>query len=185
MKVMRQFTIIAIAAGAIGAASIALVQGQVSSNGPGGSHPTNDDPKAQPHLNGTLPSVTTLLMFEGKAEEAMNFYMSLFKNAKVIGIHRWEAGEPGPENGIKHAMFSLDGQMIRCMDSGVDHEFTFTPAISLFVACKSESEIDTLFAKLSEGGETLVPCQEYPFAKKYAWVADRFGVSWQLHLPNH
>lgn len=67
-----------------------------------------------------------------------------------------------------------------CMDSPIKHEFTFTPAISLFVTCETESEIDELFEKLSQGGGVLMPLDSYPFSKKFAWVADRYGVSWQL-----
>lgn len=128
--------------------------------------------------------VTTFLMFEGKAEEAMTFYVSLFPDAKVVSIMRYGPGEPGPEGTIKHATFSIAGQQLMCIDSYVEHGFTFTPAMSLFVTCESEPEIDGLFAKLSKDGQVAMPLDAYPFARKFAWVADRFGVSWQLILPN-
>lgn len=70
-----------------------------------------------------------------------------------------------------------------CIDSSVKHAFTFTPAMSLFVTCDSETEIDEVFAKLSKGGNVFMPLQAYPFAEKFAWCSDRFGVSWQLMLP--
>ena len=80
------------------------------------------------------------------------------------------------------AEFVLDGQRLRLFDSPVPHAFTFTPSISLFVDCASEAEIDRLFASLSEGGQVMMELAEYPFARKFAWTADRFGVSWQLSL---
>ena len=88
---MRQFSIIVIAAGAVAAASFALVQAQTSTFDSSRSQANSDASKTQPS-NESWPTVTPLLMFEGKAEEAMNFYMSLFKNSKAIGIHRWEPG---------------------------------------------------------------------------------------------
>jgi predicted 3-demethylubiquinone-9 3-methyltransferase (glyoxalase superfamily) len=71
-----------------------------------------------------------------------------------------------------------------CIDSPVKHNFTFTPAMSLFVDCADEAELDTLFAKLSEGGQVLMPLDNYGFSRKFGWLADKFGVSWQLNLPN-
>lgn len=126
--------------------------------------------------------ISTFLMFEGKAEEAMNFYVSLFKDASVTSIRRYGPGEAGAEGSVMQAAFSLNGQRFMCIDSSVKHGFTFTPAMSIFVDCASESEVDTLFAKLSEGGQVLMPLGEYPFSRKFGWLADRYGVSWQLTL---
>jgi predicted 3-demethylubiquinone-9 3-methyltransferase (glyoxalase superfamily) len=70
------------------------------------------------------------------------------------------------------------------IDSPVKHDFTFTPAMSLFVDCADEAEIDALFAKLSEGGKVLMPLAAYPFSRKFGWLSDRFGVSWQLNLAS-
>jgi predicted 3-demethylubiquinone-9 3-methyltransferase (glyoxalase superfamily) len=83
-----------------------------------------------------------------------------------------------------HARFTLNGREFRCIDSPVKHDFTFTPAISLFVDCATASEVDALFAKLSAGGRVLMPLDAYPFSRRFAWVNDRFGVSWQLSLVN-
>jgi predicted 3-demethylubiquinone-9 3-methyltransferase (glyoxalase superfamily) len=127
-------------------------------------------------------TVTTFLMFEGKAEEAMNFYMSLFKDARVIDIKRYGPGEGGAEGTVMKATFSLNGRDFICIDSPAKHAFTFTPSISLFVDCDGEAEVDTLFARLSEGGAVMMPLAAYPFSKKFGWVADKFGVSWQLNL---
>ncbi|TDE32167.1 VOC family protein [Nonomuraea mesophila] len=127
---------------------------------------------------------TTFLMFQnGDAEEAMTFYISLFDDAKVVHVERFAAGEPGPEGKIKHATFALAGQEYMCIDSDQRHAFTFTPSISIYVACDTEEEIDRLYAALAEGGGELMPLGSYGFSTKFGWVNDRFGVSWQLNLP--
>ena len=126
--------------------------------------------------------VSTFLMFEGKAEEAMTFYVSLFDDAKVDNVVRYGLGGPGPEGSVLHASFTLKGQSFMCIDSYAKHQFTFTPSISIFVDCDSEPEIDHLAAALSRSGQTLMPLDKYPFAEKFGWLADRFGVSWQLRL---
>lgn len=125
--------------------------------------------------------VVPFLMFEGKAEEAMRFYVSLFDDARIDEITRYGPGEEGPEGSVQQARFSLDGQALRCFDSPISHAFTFTPSISLFVTVDSEEKVEALFEKLSEGGQVLMPLDNYPFSQKFAWVADRFGVSWQVN----
>jgi predicted 3-demethylubiquinone-9 3-methyltransferase (glyoxalase superfamily) len=131
-----------------------------------------------------LQKIKTFLMFEGRCEEAMNFYVSLFPGAAVLDIRRFGPGEPGAEGSVARATFSINGQTFMCVDSPVKHGFTFTPAMSLFVDCAGRDEIDSLFARLSEGGQVLMPLDQYPFSPRFGWVADRFGVSWQLNLPN-
>jgi len=126
--------------------------------------------------------ISTFLMFEGKAEEAMTFYVSLFADARVDNIARYGAGEQGAEGSVMHASFTLRGQRFMCIDSPAKHSFGFTPAISIFVDCESENEIAHLHKALSRDGMTLMPLDKYPFAEKFSWVADRFGVSWQLRL---
>ena len=81
---------------------------------------------------------------------------------------------------MQRATFRLGRQRYMCIDSAVQHQFTFTPAISLFVTCAAAQEVDALFAQLSEGGQTLMPLDAYPFSKRFAWISDRYGVSWQL-----
>jgi predicted 3-demethylubiquinone-9 3-methyltransferase (glyoxalase superfamily) len=129
-------------------------------------------------------AISTFLMFDGKAEAAMNLYVSLFEGAAVTSIRRYGPGEPGAEGSVMHASFTLKGQRFMCIDSYVKHAFTFTPATSIFVDCDSEAEVDALFRKLAEGGQVLMPLDTYPFSRKFAWIADRFGVSWQINLPN-
>ena len=127
--------------------------------------------------------ITTFLMFEGGAEEAMNFYMSLFDDAEVVAITRYGADGPGPEGSVMHAVFTLAGQQYMVSDSYQHHGFTFTPSVSLFVDCADEGELERLFAALSEKGQQLMPLGDYGFSKRFGWLQDRFGVSWQLNLP--
>jgi predicted 3-demethylubiquinone-9 3-methyltransferase (glyoxalase superfamily) len=129
-----------------------------------------------------MQKFVTFLMFEGQAEAAMNFYTSLFAGSKIDSIVRYRAGEAGLEGTVMNAAFSLGGQQFMCIDSPAKHAFTFTPAISIWVNCESEAEIDRVFAALLVGGAALMPLDAYPFSRKFGWVQDRFGVSWQLSL---
>ncbi|GAB2725512.1 VOC family protein [Kitasatospora kifunensis] len=131
----------------------------------------------------TPQKITTFLMFEGNAEEAMTFYLSLFDDAEVISITRYGADAPGKEGSVHQATFALAGQRFICIDSPAKHDFGFTPAISLFVQCENEAEIDRCYAALAERGTELMPLGSYGFSTKFGWVNDRFGVSWQLNLP--
>ncbi len=126
--------------------------------------------------------ITTFLMFSGRAEEAMKFYISLFPNSSILAMKKYGPGEPGTEGSVMHATFSLNGQRFMAIDSNIEHGFTFTPAMSLYIECETEEEIDSVFHRLSEGGQILMPLDAYPFSPKFGWVADRFGVSWQLTL---
>lgn len=125
--------------------------------------------------------ITPFLMFEGKAEEAMRFYVSLFHGSEVKHVDRYGPGEPGADGSVKRALFTVAGQEVYCIDSPAKHAFTFTPSISLFVECESEAELDTAFGQLSASGAVLMPPANYGFSRKFAWVNDRYGVSWQLN----
>lgn len=131
-----------------------------------------------------MSSVTPFLMFEGRAEEAMNYYISLMEDSKVISMTRYGANEAGKEGSVMLATFSLKGQNIMCIDSYVQHAFTFTPSFSLYVTCDTEEEINRLYEALQAGGSILMPLGDYSFSKKFGWVSDQFGVSWQLTLPH-
>ncbi|MGU3471829.1 VOC family protein [Paenibacillus sp. D51F] len=130
-----------------------------------------------------MKKVSPFLMFEGNAEAAMKAYISVIEDSEIKSITRYGANEPGPEGTVKQAVFSLKGQEIMCIDSFVKHAFTFTPSFSLFITCDTEEEVDRVYARLSEGGEVLMPLGEYPFSRKFGWIVDKFGVSWQLALP--
>ena len=127
-------------------------------------------------------SISPFLMFEGAAEAAMNFYVPLFPGSSIQSIARFGPEGPGKEGSVMTGILSLNGQTIMFLDSPVKHAFTFTPAISLFVECQSVEEIDRLFAVLSDGGQVLMPLDAYPFAQRFGWTNDRFGVSWQLRF---
>jgi predicted 3-demethylubiquinone-9 3-methyltransferase (glyoxalase superfamily) len=131
-----------------------------------------------------MEKVTPFLMFQGNAEEAMNYYISLIEDSEIISITRYGANEAGEEGSVKQAVFSLKGQEFMCIDSNVKHEFTFTPSFSLFITCDTEEEINRLYEKLIEGGGALMPLDDYYFSKKFGWVVDKFGISWQLNLPS-
>ena len=127
-------------------------------------------------------TVRPFLMFEGRAEEAMNFYVSLIPGSEITSIARYGPGQPGPEGSVVVATFTVAGQAVMCSDSYVKHGFTFTPSTSLFVECESEEELRRLSAALAEGGAELMPLGNYGFSRLFAWVNDRFGVSWQLNM---
>jgi predicted 3-demethylubiquinone-9 3-methyltransferase (glyoxalase superfamily) len=129
-----------------------------------------------------MEKIKFFLMFEGKSEEAMNFYTSILPNSKIVDLTHYKANEAGAEGTVKKAIFSLNGEEYMCIDSPGKHAFTFTPSISLFVTCETEEEIDQVFGQLAAGGNILMPLGPYPFSKKFGWLSDKFGVSWQLPL---
>ncbi|MDR5905613.1 VOC family protein [Franzmannia qiaohouensis] len=126
--------------------------------------------------------VTPQLMFDGNAEQAIRFYVSLFEEAEIVRLERYGPGEPGSEGSVKQAEFTLAGRRYTCIDSPVKHDFTFTPSISLFVECESAGEFERLREQLGADGETLMPPDDYGFSTRFTWLSDRFGVSWQLNL---
>ena len=115
-----------------------------------------------------MQKITPFLWFDGNAEEAMNFYVSVFNNSKVVRVTRYGEGGPGPKGAVMSATFELDGQQFYALNGGP--QFTFTPAISLFVNCETQQEVDELWDKLSEGGKK----------EKCGWLKDKYGLSWQI-----
>ena len=134
-----------------------------------------------------MTDTTPFLMFcgphAGQAEEAITFYLSLLKDSRIIAMDRYGANEQEPEGMLRMARFTLAGREYMAIDSAGPHNFTFTPAFSIFVTCEGESELEKLYGALSEGGEALMPLDNYGFSRKFGWVKDRYGVSWQINLP--
>ena len=127
--------------------------------------------------------VQPFLMFEGKAEEALSFYVSLIPDSAVTSIARYGPEGPGPEGSVMVASATIGGTTVMASDSYVKHAFGFTPSLSLFVTCSDDAEIERLSTALAEGGGVLMPLDNYGFSRRFAWVNDRVGVSWQLNLP--
>jgi len=115
-----------------------------------------------------MQKITPFLWFDGKAEEAMNFYTSVFKNSKVGRVTRYGEKGPGPKGSVMSATFELDGQEFMALNGGP--LFTFTPAVSFFVHCETQEEVDELWEKLSEGGKK----------ERCGWLKDKYGLSWQI-----
>lgn len=127
-------------------------------------------------------TIRPFLMFEGDAEEAMTFYVSLFPDGDVVHVTRYGPEGAGAEGTVLTASFTIGGQTVLCSDSPVKHGFSFTPSVSMFVECPSEDEIARLATALADGGEILMPLDNYGFSRRFTWVNDRFGVSWQLNV---
>lgn len=120
--------------------------------------------------------ITPFFMFSGNAEEAMNFYTSIFDQSEIQSILHQDNGQ------VLHATFTLKGQTFMCIDNSTGVRHAFTPALSLYVACDSVDEIERTFEKLAQDGQVLMPLGPYPFSEKFGWVQDKYGVSWQLTL---
>jgi predicted 3-demethylubiquinone-9 3-methyltransferase (glyoxalase superfamily) len=127
----------------------------------------------------------TFLLFDGRAEEAINYYMSIFNDSYILQIAHHDSNGFGMAAKIQLATVVLGGQPFMFIDSPVKNDFTFTPAISIYINCDSEEEIDLVYTKLSDSGNIFMPLETYPFSKKFGWLADKFGVSWQLNLFEH
>lgn len=115
-----------------------------------------------------MQKITPFLWFDGKAEEATNFYVSIFKNSKIVNVTRYGEGGPGPKGMVMSAIFQLDGQEFFALNGGP--QFTFSPALSFFVNCETQQEVDELWEKLSEGGQK----------DRCGWLRDKYGLSWQV-----
>jgi predicted 3-demethylubiquinone-9 3-methyltransferase (glyoxalase superfamily) len=115
-----------------------------------------------------MQKITPFLWFDGNAEEAANFYISIFKNSKMGKISRYGDAGPGPKGSVMSVTFQIEGQEFYALNGGP--QFKFTPAISFFVNCETQGEVDELWEKLSAGGRT----------DRCGWLQDKFGVSWQI-----
>ena len=115
-----------------------------------------------------LQKITPFLWFDSNAEEAMNFYVSIFKNSKILKVARYGDAGPGPKGTVMAATFQLEGQEFQALNGGP--QYKFTPAISLFVSCESQQEVDELWGKFLAGGRE----------DQCGWITDKFGLSWQI-----
>jgi predicted 3-demethylubiquinone-9 3-methyltransferase (glyoxalase superfamily) len=115
-----------------------------------------------------MQTITPFLTFNDQAEEAVNFYVSIFKNSKVVSVSRYGEGGPGPKGSAMSVTFLLDGREYLALNGGP--HFTFTDGFSLFVSCETQEEVDELWEKLSAGGEK----------GQCGWLKDRYGLSWQI-----
>jgi len=115
-----------------------------------------------------MQKITPFLWFDHQAEEAMNFYVSIFKNSKVGRVTRYGEAGPGPKGTVMSATFQLDGQDFFALNGGP--HFTFSPAVSFFVNCETQQEVDELWEKLSAGGKK----------ERCGWLKDKYGLSWQI-----
>ncbi len=126
--------------------------------------------------------VTPFLMFQGAADAALSFYAELFPDA-AIDVVRIGPDGAGTEGQVTRTTLTIAGQRLYVFDSPPVHDFGFTPAFSLFVDCDSEEDFERLAGRFAEGGSVLMPPGAYGFSRRFAWISDRFGVSWQLNLP--
>jgi predicted 3-demethylubiquinone-9 3-methyltransferase (glyoxalase superfamily) len=115
-----------------------------------------------------VQKITPFLWFDNNAEEAANFYVSIFKNSKIGTVRRYGDAGPGPKGSVMSITFQLEGQEFFALNGGP--HFKFTPAISLFVNCETQQEVDELWDKLSAGGRK----------DRCGWLQDKFGLSWQI-----
>ena len=126
--------------------------------------------------------ITPNLWFDQQAEEAVQFYTTVFSNAKIGDITRYDAAAAQvsgqPEGSVMTVSFELEGQPFVALNGGP--LFLFNPSISFFVGCHTKEEVDALWEKLSEGGQSLMPLDAYPFSERYGWLQDQYGLSWQV-----
>ncbi|MBB5702504.1 putative 3-demethylubiquinone-9 3-methyltransferase (glyoxalase superfamily) [Ochrobactrum daejeonense] len=128
-----------------------------------------------------MTQVCTHLMFQGSASAALETYRSIFPDFQIdsIKIYDEESASPGK---VQIARVSFAEHRLIVIDSPIPHQFDFNPSISLFVDFHDEEKLDSVFEKLSDGGEILMPLDDYGFSKRFAWIKDKYGVSWQLNL---
>ena len=125
----------------------------------------------------------TFLTFQGgAATAALGLYQDVFADFELIEIDRYGPSDIGPDGTVKVAKFRLAGSDLSCANSPVVHEWGFTPAVSLWIECDDNDELERLFGRLSDGGQVFMPLDDYGFSTRFGWVGDRHGVTWQLNL---
>ncbi|HCV9088771.1 TPA: VOC family protein [Staphylococcus aureus] len=130
-----------------------------------------------------IPKITTFLMFNNQAEEAVKLYTSLFEDSEIITMAKYAENGPGDSGTVQHSIFTLNGQVFMAIDANSGTELPMNPAISLFVTVKDTIEMERLFNGLKDEGAILMPKTNMPPYREFAWVQDKFGVSFQLALP--
>lgn len=126
--------------------------------------------------------ISPLLMFDGMAEDAVQFYVSVFADLEVVDLERYSADDGVLAGLMKRCILQIGELSFIVIDSPVKHEFSFTPAFSLHIECVDEQEIEGLYEHLAQQGKILMPLNNHGFSRLFAWVNDRYGVSWQLNL---
>lgn len=124
---------------------------------------------------------TPFLMFQGRCQEALEFYTRTLPQTEILSIERFGEGEPGPAGTVRFARLRIGGLEVIANDSPPVHNFTFTPSFSLWIDCEEAAEVDRLAAALAEGGRQMMPADNYGFSTRFAFVEDRFGVSFQIN----
>lgn len=124
----------------------------------------------------------THLLFPNRAEEAMDTYASLFDDARVLSRQHYPDGEHSGR--LMLGRMRIGTQLYQFADSPVPNDFSMTPSASVFVECSSIDEMDRVFEVLGDEGQILMPLKDYGFSRKFVWLVDRFGLSWQLNLPH-
>ncbi|WP_084129013.1 VOC family protein [Demequina sp. NBRC 110055] len=128
-------------------------------------------------------SAIPFLMFQGGVgREAIDLYVSLFDDGEILDLDLYPAEGPAPEGTIMRGRFRIAGQEFYVSDSFIDHEFGFTPSLSIWIEAESAERQEELVAALSDGGQVLMPLDNYGFSARFGWVNDRYGVSWQINL---
>lgn len=124
-----------------------------------------------------ITAAAPFLMFQGKCEEALDFYVQAIPGARIVAMDR------KPDGTVAMARLAIAGLEIMANDSPPVHDFDFTPSTSTFLTAESADEVDALTTALGEGGKLLMPPDNYGFSQRFGWAQDRFGVSWQINLP--
>lgn len=128
--------------------------------------------------------ITPFMMFNGKAEAAIEFYTSVFRNSEIISMIKYDEQGPGAPGTVNHAVFTIHNEQFMAIDNANGTDIPFTPALSFAVECESVEEIEFLYDQLKKNGQVLMELAPMPpVAEKFAWVADQFGINWQLNLP--
>ena len=126
--------------------------------------------------------LTIQLMFQGQANDALALYAEVIEDFSLVRKALYGPDGPGQEDSVQEAVFTIGDRKVHCIDSPVPHNFDFTPSTSLCLTLETQKQVKQTFAALAEGGQALMPLDDYGFNPLFGWVQDRFGVSWQLML---